>query len=433
MPGVACSLLIAALSSAVVEAAAGVDAEVAAGRAPVEVAGPEENSVTFTLVPGAAVRLRDTDSVLTLSYAPRIFYRLPNSIGLDRPLVLHQVTLDHAAEVSRKLVLANTAQISAGQLDYTAAGLVFDPGVPTGVPTSVADVLRMEGQTSLKYQLSRRVNLVWQLTGEYTSSLDGSEAVALSGAQTLVNNPLPESAQVSSEWSLGYALSRTDRVGTAAELTYQWFPDTGRYLLLSPDVFWETELNRRTTLGFSAGFAYVLTLETADPNADQDAALGGTGGFQVSSVAYRARGLTVTTRFNASLDWFFDPLAGTSDPRAGVQASTDLQIGRDWLITPTASFFTVLRDDDDPLVLPGGGTAGVTVLRSEATIFRAELPVRYALSKWASLSFGGRAALRGGSLSADDFSLTDQIELWAFVGLTVRLASGHDYGSWLSL
>jgi hypothetical protein len=59
--------------------------------------------------------------------------------------------------------------------------------------------------------------------------------------------------------------------------------------------------------------------------------------------------------------------------------------------------------------------------------------VRYSLSKWASLSFGGRAALRGGSLSADDFSLTDQIELWAFVGLTVRVASGRDYGSWLSL
>jgi hypothetical protein len=433
MSGVACSLLIAALSSAVVEAAAGVDTEVAAGRAPIDVEGPEENSVTFTLVPGAAVRLRDSDSTLSLGYAPRIFYRLPNSIGLERPLVLHQLTLDHAAEVSRKLAWTNTAQLSAGQLDYTAAGLVFDPGVPTGVPTSVADVLRVEGQTSLTYQLSRRVNLLWLLAADYTTSLDGSETVALSGVQTLVSNPLPESAQVTSEWSLGYALSRTDRVGTAAELTYQWFPDTGRYLLLSPDVYWETQLSRRTTLGASAGFAYVLTLETADPNGDTDPAVGGTGSFQISSIAYRSRGFTLTTRFNASLDWFFDPLAGTSDPRAGVQASSDLEIGRDWLIAPTASFFSVLRDEDAATGVAPGDTPVVTLLRSDATILRAELPVRYSLSKWASLSFGARAALRGGSLSSDNFRLDEQVELWAFVGLTVRLASGHDYGSWLSL
>jgi len=56
MPAPACCLLAALFaSSAVVEAAAGAEGEVAAGRAPIELDGPEENSVTFTLVPGAAL------------------------------------------------------------------------------------------------------------------------------------------------------------------------------------------------------------------------------------------------------------------------------------------------------------------------------------------------------------------------------------------
>src|SRR5687767_12521015 len=103
MPGPACSLLIAALSAAVVEAAVGANGEVAAGRAPVDVDGDEENSLTFTLVPGAGLRLRSSTASLLLSYTPRIFYRLPNALGVDRPLVLHQVGADHAQELTGRL------------------------------------------------------------------------------------------------------------------------------------------------------------------------------------------------------------------------------------------------------------------------------------------------------------------------------------------
>src|SRR5690242_3071202 len=120
MPAAACCLLAAMFaSSAVVEAAAGAEGEVAAGRAPIELDGPEENSVTFTLVPGAALRVRSAASSVTLTYTPRIFYRVPNALEVDRPLVLHQVALDHSQSFSRRLSWATTGNFSIGEIDYT--------------------------------------------------------------------------------------------------------------------------------------------------------------------------------------------------------------------------------------------------------------------------------------------------------------------------
>ena len=259
MPGPASCLLAAFFaSSAVVEAAAGVDGEVAAGRAPVQLTGPEENSLTFTLVPGAGLRLRSATNRLSLSYTPRIFYRVPNALAVSRPLVLHQVSLDNALELSRRLAWASSAQVSVGEIDYTASGLVFDPG-SSAVRTSVVDIVRSEGQTGFQMELTRRLRWTSALSADYTTPLgDTPSATAIpptvdTGELANVGvGTVPESAQVSAESSFSYALSRADRVAVNGEVTYQWFPDTGRFLLLSPDVSWTSALNKRTNIALSA-------------------------------------------------------------------------------------------------------------------------------------------------------------------------------------
>lgn len=444
MPGLACSLLVATLASAVVEAAAGADGEVAAGRAPIDLGGDEENSVTFTLVPGAALRLRSSTTSVLLSYAPRIFYRIPNALDVSRPLVLHQVSLAHSVEPNRISSWASSASLAFGELDYTGTGLVFPVGTSTALRQSVANVVRVEGATGYKRQLSRRLGVAFDASAEYTTSPDDPVTSTFPDAAstpemplpdiTITADPLPDSAQVTTEGSLGYLLDRNDRLGTSAEVTYQWFPDSGRYLVLSPDVSWERRLNRRTTLGLSAGLAYVITLETT-LDVDQSNSLGGTGSFQLASTLYSARRTTVSSGLNASLDWFFDPIAGTSQPRVGADLTTNIEIGREWLIAPNVSFYTVLRDQGTPgaSAMTAAGMVPLVVATPDATILRAELPFNYSLSSLVSLSFGGRAALRGKALSEDDFHLDEQVELWAFLGLTVRLATSQDDGSWLPL
>jgi len=441
MPVLACSLLAVTLSAAVVDAAAGADGEVAAGRAPIDLGGDEVNSFTFTLVPGAGLRLRSDTTTLRLTYAPRIFYRLPNALDVSRPLVLHQISLDHTAELTRALTWTNTAQLSFGELDYTGTGLIFPVGTSSALRGAVANVVRVEGQTGIRLLLDRRLTLAWDAAAEYTTSPDDPVTVTIPDPTstpemqlpdlTITANPVPDSAQVSTEASLSYALSRDDRVAALGEVTYQWFPDTGRYLVLSPGVSWERRLSRRTNMSLAGGIAYVITLATVDGDEPSDA-IGGTGRFQLGSTLYSSSETTVTSSFSASLDWFFDPLAGTSQPRAGAEASTNITMGDDWVIAPNAGFYTVLREASATL----GGEDGMTRLvqiTPDATMLRAEIPFYYSITRGVGLSFGGRATLRGPALTEDRFRLHEQYELWAFVGLTVRLTTSRDDGSWLPL
>jgi hypothetical protein len=446
MPGPASCLLAAFIAAgSVVEAAAGVDGEVAAGRAPVLLGGPEENSVTFTLVPGAALRLRSLTNTLSLAYTPRIFYRVPNELNVSRPLVLHQVQLNDVLRTARDTTWTSTAALSVGELDYTASSLVFSPG-SSAVRTSVADIVRGEAQTGFSIDVTRRFRWKTDFSGEFTTPLGDQSSTpppATAGADfsNVAQGNVPESAQLSGKSSLSYAVSRYDRIAANGEVTYQWFPDTGRFLLLSPDLSWDSQFSRETTLSVSAGFAYVITLATAD-GSDPGDAIGGTGGFKLSSVMYKARNIKVSTGFGANLDWFFDPIAGTSQPRASADAGANIDIGRTWSISPNVTFFTVLRGasttlGEPTIQTPDGTTAPVPVATTQgvtidATQLRADIPFTYRISKPVSLNFGVRGALRGRTLKEAGFP-DENYEIWAFFGLTVRYAGGDDNGTWLSL
>ncbi len=449
MPGPACCLLAAYLSSAaVVEAAAGADAEVAAGRAPIDPVSPEENSITLTLVPGAGLRVRSATNALTLAYTPRIFYRVPNALEVDRPLVLHQVTFEDTFELSRRLTWTSSAELSLGEIDYTASNLVFAPG-SSAVRVSVADIARGEANTGLSLNITKRLRWTLDANGEYTTPLgdggnlsDGTlpDGTTLPEGVTIPNGVLfggvLESAQASVASSISYALNRSDRVAANLEVTYQWFPDTGRFLLFSPDLSWERQLDRSTSFSLSGGIAYVVTLETPAGGLQRSDEFGATGGFEVASVLYKARQTSVTGSINTTLDWFFDPVAGTSQPRAGIDVGSEILIGRDWQITPNGSFYAVLRDRGSGVGPTLGGAAPdlqAQIIDTNSTVLRAEIPFRYSITRAVQFVFGGRGSLRGNSITGDAFQLDRIVELWAFAGLAVRFASGRDYGTWLTL
>jgi hypothetical protein len=338
---------------------------------------------------------------------------------------------------------ASTAGVSIGELDYTASNLVFAPG-SSAVRTSVVDIVRAEGQTGFTLDLTRRFRWTADVSAEYTTPTNVDETatapVAVDGMDlaNLVAGTVPESAQVSGRSSFSYALTRNDRIAANGEITYQWFPDTGRFLLLSPDLSWERRLSRQSTLALSGGFAYVITLATPDGR-DPGDALGGTGSIQFTSELHRARNMRVSTNFGAGIDWFFDPIAGTSQPRASVDAGTNIDIGREWNINPNASFYAVIRGASttvgeqtavvDGMVVP----VATQAITPDATQLRVELPFTYRITDFVAINFGARGSLRGRSLTQSDFELDERYEIWAFFGLTVRMTNGEDNAMWLSL
>ena len=383
-------------------------------------------------------------NTLTLAYTPRLFYRVPNQLDIDRPLLLHQLQLNDTLMTSRNMAWTSAVGVDVGELDYTAANLVFAPG-SSAVRTSVVDIVRVNGETGFTLDITRRLRWITNLSAQYTTPLDADQTatappVTMEGQDlsNLVGGTVPESAQVSGRSSLSYAVTRQDRVAANGDITYQWFPDTGRFLLLAPDVSWEHRLSRQSTLALSAGFAYVITLATPD-DSDPGDALGGTGSVQFTSELHRERNVRVSTSFGAGVDWFFDPIAGTSQPRGAVDAGTTIDIGRDWTINPNASFYAVIRGASTTV---GGATPtgdGMLVpqaaqpITPDATQVRAEIPFTYRLTDFVAINFGARGSLRGRSLTQDDFQLGEQYEIWAFFGLTVRMTSGDDNAMWLAL
>jgi hypothetical protein len=452
MPAFACCLLLAAFSSSVVEAAAGADGEVAVGRAPVDFAGPSRDAVTFTLTPGVGLHLRSGSSNFVFSYTPRVFFRLPNALGVDHPLVLHQVGLDHTVDVGKDITWASSANMSIGEIDYTAAGVVFDPALSSVVKTSITDILRSTVQTGFKWGISPHLKFNWDVGAEYTTTLDGNgsnptaaDTATAAAATSFYGSQVPASFQLRTKPDLSYAVDRDNHIAAGFDVTYQWFKETARYLLLSPELTWQTQLSRRTQLELSGGIAYVWTLQAVIPTVSKKNSLGGTGNIALTSEMYRSGATKLKTAFNADLEWYFDPILGTSQPRAGAKASGELTFGRKWLIGPNASFYTVLRKINILLQVPPGtvvdqqtqtdiaGEYQQLIAAPDQTVLRLELPIRYQLSRAAALTFGVRSAFRGRALPQPGFRLDEQVEYWAFVGLAVRFATSEDRGTWLPL
>jgi len=453
MLGAASSLLLAAFSASVIEAAVGADGEVAVGRAPVDYAGPSKDSITFTLVPGLAVRNRSPESTLTLSYTPRIFFRLPNALKLNHPLVLHQVALDHTLDVGKWLAWTTTATLAVGEIDYTAAGVVFDPTLASAVTTSVTDILRTTANTGLKYLVRPTLALTLDGGVEYTTTLDKTAVVPIpasadgtlpaSTGTTLYGSVIPDGFQARGKPGFAVSIGKASHAGATTEVTYQWFRQTARYLVVSPELDWDTKFGERTTLGVAGGIAYVWTLDAVPPQPKKNS-LGGTGNIDIKSIVYKGPGLMTTLGFNAALDWFFDPILGTSTPRSGATATGVLQAGRRWTISPLASFYTNLKDtryrlvsngvpldQSDPAVVQQQQAA--REITPDSTLLRLELPFDYRIADGVSFGFGLRTLLRSRPIPDPDFKLGEQVEFWVFAGLTVRAATTADHGAWLPL
>jgi hypothetical protein len=319
--------------------------------------------------------------------------------------------------------------------------------------TSVTDILRTTANSGLKYLVRPTLSLHLDGGVEYTTTLDKTAVVPIpasadgtmpaSTGTTVFGSVIPDGFQARGKPGFAISIGKASHAGASAEVTYQWFRHTARYLVLSPELDWDTKFGQRTTLGIAGGIAYIWTLDAVPPQPKKNS-LGGTGNIDIKSIVYKGPGLMTTLGFNAALDWYFDPILGTSTPRSGATATGVLQAGRRWTISPLASFYTNLKNTryvlvsggvplaaDDPAVLQQQQQA--REITPDSTLLRLELPFDYRIADGVSFGFGVRTLLRSRPIPDPDFKLGEQVEFWVFAGLTVRAATTVDHGSWLPL
>src|SRR5262245_20744897 len=155
------------------EISGGVVLELRGGLAPIAPGRPEVGSFVMLVVPNVDFRFRHRrNGVFGFGYSPRMFYHVPNQLGVNRPLFLHQLSLSYAVALDRRWDFYARTNASIGDIDYTAASTVFQGPQAQLANRPVLSFAIGDAETRFVGRLRPRHTLTFALTAGYRISLD---------------------------------------------------------------------------------------------------------------------------------------------------------------------------------------------------------------------------------------------------------------------
>lgn len=396
------------------QAAVGGRLEAQVGVVPDTSFDDSEASVAFAVVPVAGIQVQSDRTELTALYRPRAYWRFPNPISLERPLILHQANLDHVYQVSPRTSWRNRFAGSIGEVDYSLSSLVFDPSQPSVPSTDVTELVRVGGSTALGHQLTSRTTAGVALEGSYNSPLDTSDEAFFVRSFD---------AEIAPFW--GYAITRRDDVTLGVPVGYAWFDEEATYLIATPNLLFGHDFTRLTSGGLGVGLAYLRVLDSLDPAGPEvgETDVTPTGDARLESRVYGERGKYVDVGAVAQYRWYFDPVLGRPAQRAGGGVFGGMTLPPKWTVGVAVSFYTTVREsvfesaEEEELV------------RRDQTMLRIDAPVSYDINRFLGLEFGVRSNLRGPALS-EGLDLSD-VELWFYGALRVVFDPKDKQAGWM--
>jgi hypothetical protein len=243
---------------------AGLDLEVAGGELPTAGLSESEVSMTVTAVPRLALLDEDPGSDAHLSYAPRFFYRYPDSLLLGRPTLLHQLEGSYATFVDRKSELGFNLAAAHGESDFTATQAVFGQDQFVAPEDTITDVTYVSGGPSASTRIDRRTTLRLLLPAGYQTTAGQTTTIARTS------------------WNVGVGPGVTHRLGPRDTLDLAvpaTYTDTELSVFLQSEAFlsWGHEISRRWTSSLGAGVSRVDRLESVSPDSTSHFALAQAG------------------------------------------------------------------------------------------------------------------------------------------------------------
>jgi len=391
--------------------------EARGGEGPVVTGPNSEPTVVSVLTPTVALHFDDHDLQLRLAYGPRISWSKSTDVPAGDPLILHVATLDARIQESSRLNLAGFANVSYGATDYAYLPQVFMATQAT-LPTPSKFVAATLGAT---VQLQATTNWLFRTTveGIHRRPIDEKATTTADGAPNPQFVPFPRTTSVSLTPSLIGRLSRLDEMTFASGVTYQSTstPTPGisptdvppvlsmraEILTVTPTIGWRTHLSRRYDLHLAGGVAYhhiFASSSLARPSPITPAAAADVGIHLLSS-----QDVTIRATSGVVLDYFLDPILGTSGRRGLAFFRVLSTLPQSWSVGIDASFATSLE------------AAPVNATNPDETVASVALPVRHRASDHVTMEVGGRWSERAPHFKAPNFAF-HQPQFWLYVLLT---------------
>jgi hypothetical protein len=380
-----------------VDLATGARAELNVGRIPVNAGSPSESGTEETIVLRSGVRLMSPTSTFSLSYTPQYYLRLPDALGVGRPLLLHDGGLLWLARLSPRVSMNFGLRSSAGELSNSGFQLFFEPG--TGrLEASIVPIFRLSSNLGMSALTGKRQTTTVALSGSHNDSLGDSTALTTS-----------DNLALSLSHSIG--LSPRTSAGISAQGGYVG-RDESDSATVGGQLFLSQQLTPSGVLRVGVG-------------ANQGWALGGSVSWPLPTVdvGYRTRFTGAGQSWNLDVSSgtraFFDVTSAIYRPQVFLSAGVTGTILQTWTVGSTLTFSADISGSN----LTAGG---------QPTQFRFNVPIGYRISETVRLAFGLRLALSAPPISmwdTSDGTIQDQVSV--FVSLDWSAGTDRNRGGWL--
>ncbi len=405
-----------------VDVSGGAAIELRGGIAPPSPQEDSAPSVLIILTPDVDMEFASRRGTLfNLGYTPRVQYRYPNRIDVNRPLLLHQGYAILRQQVDPRWVLGMTLGGSVGEVDYNSAPEIVGDGsdAPNVNPGSVSvlEIAAASAGLTAEGRLTRRHTLGLQTNVVYRTPL-GVPEVSEENTQ-LSSSGIPEQLNVSASVSLDTRVSAVDAVEVEVTPGYFDYNSAATQFVTAQAVAqWRRDIrpSLQSTVGAGVfGSAGIGDTQTDDAPVLPVALASVTGGL------VRSASRSVDATLSAGLTPYFDRVQVDLSPRATINGSVQLSLPPRWTVRGLVGAVTnATRDPRDPRQNADGTTQPITESQ-----FRVAAPVTYQISDEQQFEFGLLMTARAPHFASETFSL-GQSEAWLYVAY--RIGAGTARG-----
>lgn len=416
------ALFLADPAASRVDVSGGVSVELRGGRAPVQPAEDPEPGMLLIINPDVDMEVATRrGTLLNFGYTPRVQYRYPNRLDLNRPLLLHQAYATLAQQLDPRWVLGANLGGSVGEADYNSAPVVLGPDQAELPDATVLEIAAVSAGARVDGRITRRHTLGFLLNTVYRTPLDSNETNIVVDTDTDDGNAnagaggVPEQLNVQGGVALNTRVTQVDGVEVSLRPGYFDYDRGGtQYMTVQGLAEWERQIRPSLSTSVGGGVFYFTGVGGTESESIpvQPVVLASVTGGLVRRASHN-----VDATLGTGIAPYFNRARVSLDSRATLTGSVTVNIPPLWTVRVIGAALT--NATADPLPATGNGRAATE------TQMRLALPVTYQINDQQQFEFGFLGTVRGSHVQADPFEF-NQLETWLYVAY--RIGAGTARG-----